>query len=245
MLAKTIKAILCTFLLAMGLGTVTTPASVSASEAETPAPEETDQPTGKLVKEDGHYHYYQDGKLVTSKWVTIDGKQYYFKKNGNAAVLSSKIEGKKGKKDKYYVFNNKGQLLSPSSKKVITVDTGKGKKKYYVNPNGTAASGWANNKTYYFYETGEAATGIIVLKEKFYSFNPNGKYMKAKTKKIRKAAKYEKPFAKLKKLIGAPKKSKYRSSCYGKGKDGELTYDNFTVYTFRPDKGKEIFMGAE
>ena len=106
-------------------------------------------------------------------------------------------------------------------------------------------SGWTEDSTHYFYENGEEATGIVIINEKFYCFNQNGKYLAKKTAKIRKAAKYEKPFANLKKLIGKPNKTKYYSSCYGNGKDGVLEYDNFTVYTFKPVKGKEIFMNAE
>lgn len=108
-----------------------------------------------------------------------------------------------------------------------------------------AKSGWTEDKTHYFDENGEAATGIVVINEKFYCFNSDGKYLAKKTSKIRKAAKYEKPFANLKKLLGEPNKSKYYASCYGNSKDGVLVYDNFTVYTFKPVKGKEIFMGAE
>ena len=76
-------------------------------------------------------------------------------------------------------------------------------------------------------------------------FNADGKYNNRKTSKIRKAAEYEKPFAGLKKIIGNPGKSRYYASCYGNGKDGVLSYDGFTVYTFKPDKGKEIFMDVE
>ncbi len=108
-----------------------------------------------------------------------------------------------------------------------------------------AKSGWTENKTHYFDENGDMAKGIVVINEKFYYFNSDGKYLAKKTAKIRKAAKYEKPFANLRKLIGEPNKVKYSASCYGNGKDGMLTYDNFTIYTFKPVKGKEIFMGVE
>lgn len=119
-------------------------------------------------------------------------------------------------------------------------------KKYGTDADGNPVSGWSKDKKYYFYKDGEAATGIVVIKEKFYSFTASGKYNAAKTKKIRKVAKYEKPFAPLKKLIGKPKKATYYDgSCYGKGKDGTLIYDGFKVYTFKPDKGAEIFMGVE
>ncbi len=118
----------------------------------------------------------------------------------------------------------------------------------YANEEGnnrSIRSGWTENNKYYFYENGEPASGIVVIGKKFYCFNQDGKYLVKKTDKIRKAAKYKKPFANLKKIIGQPDKSKYYASCYGNGKDGVLSYDNFTVYTFKPKKGKEIFMGAE
>ncbi|MCX4304112.1 MAG: hypothetical protein OSJ66_08960 [Clostridia bacterium] len=101
------------------------------------------------------------------------------------------------------------------------------------------------NDKYYLKNDGSAAKGVMFIKEKFYYFGNDMKYNAAKTKKIRNAAKYEKPFFKLKKLIGKPDKAKYYSSCYGKGKDGVLKYKYFKVYTFKPDKGKEIYMGAE
>ena len=119
---------------------------------------------------------------------------------------------------------------------------------YYYYENGELIKNkWvtSDGKKYYLYENGQAATGIIIIDGNFYCFNTNGKYNKPKTVKIRKAAKYKKPFDNLKKFIGKPNKKKYYTSCYGNGKDGVLSYDNFTIYTFKPDKGKEIFMGAE
>lgn len=138
-----------------------------------------------------------------------------------------------------------GKAVKASGVEKITFEKRDGKK-YGTDEDGNPLSGWSKDKKYYFYKDGEVATGIVVIKEKFYSFTASGKYNDAKTKKIRGAAKYEKPFAPLRKLIGKPKKAKYyKRSCYGKGKDGILTYDGFTVYTFKPDKGAEIFMGVE
>ncbi len=118
---------------------------------------------------------------------------------------------------------------------------------YYYENGEPLTSSWRTiaGSRYYFDEAGEMAAGIIVLDEKFYSFSASGQFNKKKTQKIRKAAKYEKSFAPLKKLIGKPAKAKYYKSCYGNGKDGILTYDGYTVYTFKPQKGAEIFMGAE
>ncbi len=193
-----------------------------------------------LVEEDGHFRYYEDGQPVTKHWATVEGNTYYFDKNGDASVLKCKINGS------YFVFDEEGRLLQPSQKKVVRVETPDGEiQKYYVDKEGKAISGWSPDKTYYFDETGEMATGITVIKEKFYCFYASGKFNQKKTQKIRKAAKYESKFSNLKKYIGEPKKSKYYDSCYGAGKDGILTYDGFKVFTYRPGDGSEIFMGAE
>lgn len=193
-----------------------------------------------LRKENGQYCYYEDGQPVTDRWVTAEEGTFYFDEEGRASVLSCKIDGE------YFVFDQEGRLIRPSDKKIVKIETEDGQQlKYYVNTEGRACSGWSDDKKYYFDETGAMVTGITVIKEKFYSFNANGRYNKEKTQKIRKTAKYEKPFSGLKKYIGKPKKAKYYASCYGRGKDGILTYEGFTVYTFKPDKGTEIFMGVE
>lgn len=138
-----------------------------------------------------------------------------------------------------------GKTVKASSAEEISFEERDGKT-YGVDEDGNTVRGWSEDKTYYFYKDGRMAAGTVVLKEKFYSFRSDGTYDEAKTKKLRKAAKYEASFKPLKKLIGKPKKSKYYDgSCYGKGKDGVLTYEGFTVYTFKPDKGEEIFMGVE
>lgn len=39
--------------------------------------------------------------------------------------------------------------------------------------------------------------------------------------------------------IGEPSSESYASSCLGDGEDGELSYDGFTVYTYRAPDGAE------
>lgn len=236
MLKKIVTAILCLFILAAEPMIFSV---VAYADGKNMSSENTDMVLDGLLYEDGYYHYYEDEERVTNRWVILDGNTYYFKKNGNAAVSKCKIEGK------YYVFNNKGHLIQPAYKKVTNVKTANGTRKYYISPDGTAINGWTEDHRYYFYENMEMAKGIIVIKKKFYCFNPDGKYDKRKTSKIHNVAEYEKPFADLKKIIGTPNKSRYYASCYGNGKDGVLSYDGFTVYTFKPDKGKEIFMDVE
>lgn len=188
-----------------------------------------------LVREKNSYRCYKKGKLQKKTWKTIKGKKYYFKADGCAAVGSCRIGGK------YYIFNAKGQLVSASKKKVVTV---KGVR-YQVKAKGLAAEGWSKDKKYYFGRDGKMMAGICVIKEKFYCFKSNGIYDEARTKALRSAAVYEKDMTDLYLLIGQPAKAEYADGCYGPGKDGILTYKNFTVYTYKDPEGKEIFMGAE
>lgn len=86
-----------------------------------------------LKKAEGKYYFFDaKGRAVTNKWKKINGKKYYFKKNGAAATESCKIEGA------YYVFNQKGQLLTPrkTSRKKVNDSY------YYVNPKGRPVPGW-------------------------------------------------------------------------------------------------------
>ncbi len=236
------KRILCTAICVAVWGAcLILPVSMAESVlAAQPAEHDAGSTQSGLLKEDGHFRYYEDGQPVTKRWITADGHTYYFDKDGNASVLKCKINGD------YYVFDQEGRLQLPSSKKIVRVETPDGTvQTYYTDTKGRAVSGWSSDKTYYFDKTGEMVTGIQVIKEKFYCFYASGKLNQQKTEKIRRAAKYEHPFSSLKKYIGNPKKSKYFKSCYGAGTDGILTYDGFKVYTFKPDKGAEIFMGAE
>lgn len=47
------------------------------------------------------------------------------------------------------------------------------------------------------------------------------------------------PVSTLTQAIGEPENESYASSCLGDGEDGELSYDGFTVYTYRAPDGAE------
>lgn len=54
------------------------------------------------------------------------------------------------------------------------------------------------------------------------------------------------PIEELIAVIGEPKSSDYAPSCLGPGEDGELVYDDFTVYTYREgdtETVEEIYYG--
>jgi hypothetical protein len=44
--------------------------------------------------------------------------------------------------------------------------------------------------------------------------------------------------------IGSPNSRSYASSCIGEGEDGELSYNGFTVYTYR-ENGIETVQDVE
>lgn len=117
---------------------------------------------------------------------------------------------------------------------------------YYYKNGKMLKNKWLKSKKYkyYFDKKGKVTKGITVIDGKFYQFDKKGRMDAKKTKKLQAAAKSQKSFDALRKLIGKPKKSKYLAGCYGPGKDGVLTYPTYIVYTYKEGK-KELFMGAE
>lgn len=211
----------------------------------------------QLVKQEAGYVCYENGGQLVNTWKDIEGVgRYYFKADGYAATLSTEIDGV------YYVFDEAGKLILPGDDQIIVTI---GKDKYRVDANGQAKQGWYKKK-YYFDETGKMVKGwmpgkkyyfdekngqvykgirIIGNREKLYAFRNNGKYDAAKTKKLRKAAKYKKDFTELRKLLGKPIKTKYFKSCMGPGQDGILKYRYIKVSTYKSPEGKEIYLGVD
>lgn len=50
----------------------------------------------------------------------------------------------------------------------------------------------------------------------------------------------DKPLQELIDALGEPLYSEYAPSCLGQGEDGELTYNGFTVYTYREDDNEVV-----
>ena len=107
--------------------------TASENPASTNAPVST-KPVVKngLVKEDGGYVYYKNGKILKNAWKKVLKAKYYFGKNGYAYTGARRLNGK------VYVFDSTGKLLRPSKAKVMK----SGKYTYYVMPNGQAKTGW-------------------------------------------------------------------------------------------------------
>lgn len=193
------------------------------------------------------------GANVLTDMLTVRAEAAAAKKTASVKSGLKKEQGK-------YVYYVKGKKVKNTWKTV-------GKFRYYFGKNGAALQGLQKIKgTYYFFDskcrmkkggwqkvgntkcyldkTGKALTGVRIINEKFYWLGKNARRDAKKTRQLQAAAAYEKDFSALKKLIGNPVSAEYMGSCYGAGEDGILTYQSFTVYTYRED-GKEQFMGAE
>lgn len=131
--------------------------------------------------------------------------------------------------------NKKGKMI-PVKTTGMEKPKNKGKKKILK---------WSSSKKKLYYNDGTVVKGTVVWKGKFYAFTSKGVYREAFTKKLRAAAKQGRPISELVALIGQPKSKDYQKSCNGDGDDGVWKYSGFTVTTFRPKKGTEIFWFVE
>lgn len=196
-----------------------------------------DKKKNGLIKENGAYYFYTKGVKLKNKWKTIKKNKYYFKSDGKAATLSTKIN------KTYYVFYTNGKLVKTKKTKTFTI---KGSV-YRVNKKGQAVKGWQKVKkvkTYYYAANGKRVTGVYVMSGQMHYFSSKGIYSAKKTKEISKAAKEESSIAPLLKILGEPKKKTYQDSCYGEGQDGLWEYENITISTFKPADGTdELYMG--
>lgn len=159
----------------------------------------------KLTEKKG-YCYYVNGKKLTNTWETIKGHKYYFQSNGYAAVGPVKIKGQ------YYVFNEKGCLLTPKKTSAVKVNRAyyyvspKGKpvpgyhlilgRLYYVSPNGrcTLQKGkeWKTigGHTYFFKSNGKPAVGGTVINNKVYVFDSKARLLKPSEPRFVRVGKY-------------------------------------------------------
>lgn len=179
-----------------------------------------------LQKVGNYYYYYQNGKVLKNKWKTVNGKRYYFKGNGRAATMSTKIKGA------YYLFNAKGVLQSStqSGTRLVTI----GSDVYRVNKKGKAVSGWSDDKTKRFDETGMLLTGVRWVNGAFHAADASGVYNANLTTQLNAYSKRGSSATALRTLLGKPKQESYSASCNIAGKDGLWVYDHFMVTTALP-----------
>ena len=125
---------------------------------------------GFVTTSKGKY-YYKDGVALKEKWLTINEKTYYFRKNGTAATGVYRINGV------LYLFNKDASL---AKNRWLTIDG----RKYYAGENGQAAIGYKTieDKGYYFESSGAMHTGFIDINGKKYYFGKNGVKVSGKKK---------------------------------------------------------------
>lgn len=267
---KAVAGALCLMMLETP-AVLTKPAEVFAAEAAVENTVETPALKEGLVKENGKFYFYVKGVKQKSCWKDIErvsgGKtvtsRYYFSRSGEA-LAAAKGQGTLVKKigSKYYGFDIYGRMIKNSFRTVKVKKKGKTSVyRYYFGSNGAAYAGKmisgtneiavkkVGKKYYGFSADGKMARGNWVKGNKLYAFHPKtGVYDAAKTKKLRKAAGYEKDASSLRALLGRPKKSKAVEGCYRPASVGSeviLYYDNFMVDIFRYSAtGKEIVIGV-
>jgi len=147
-----------------------------------------------INKQDKWAEYVTNDHDLLTGWQEIDGSKYFFDTKGKMvsgkASIPTGFNGEKVSDDTIFVFDEDGKLLEGWQ-------TDKSGDKFYVNQDGTMASGpttidgktynldengipktgWLNieGDRYYYNEDGTAATGSTRLKDRYYTFDTKGK----------------------------------------------------------------------
>ena len=127
------------------------------------------RPATGFWTEDGHTYYYVEDVMVTSTWVEVEGKQYYFDVNGYMVTKESVID------NALCTFNADGSLATReelgSYNGFLTLEGNT-----YFYENGTKAVGWKNisDNWYYFFESGVMNRGNKTIDKIYYVFNADG-----------------------------------------------------------------------
>lgn len=110
-------------------------------------------------KEDGHWYFYKDGKMVKNNWAQDKEGKWYFLGEDGKMVTSKTIEWKKSK----YYFKSDGVMASSE-----WIKDSKGWR--YFSKNGKLFKSdflWYKNNMYYFKSDGYMATGKTTVSCKF------------------------------------------------------------------------------
>ena len=169
-----------------------------------------------LKKEKGNYYYYVKGKKITNQWKTI-------KTTSKGKTTSYK----------YYFGKNGAAYMAP-----VPYD----KSKYNVLVKKIGGKQYGFDQSAHLVGKGDYVTADFI----FYSFTKAGVVDSARTKAVRKAAKYKSDSTALRKLLGKPKKEKKigQACMFLKGEIAyDLTYASLTVGVCRLN-GKEYVSGV-
>lgn len=119
----------------------------------------------ELVNEDGKIYCIDDSGERMTGWHTVDGKKYYFKKDGTAAVKNTNINGVR------YRFSSDGVC-----KGEYTGFSSKGGSRYYFENGVIYNKGWltVNEKQYFFGSDGKMQTGTLWADSYEYDLGTDG-----------------------------------------------------------------------
>lgn len=129
----------------------------------------TDFTGWKLLADGVHSVYYEKGQMVTSKWITVDGKKYYLSADGYKVTGLADV-------GKYtYFFDDDGVMVK---KKWLIIDG----KEYYAGTNGDISKNeWLfkniNKKKVWFYAKGDGALAkneLYKIGKTTYGFDAKG-----------------------------------------------------------------------
>ncbi|MCR5796208.1 MAG: InlB B-repeat-containing protein [Solobacterium sp.] len=112
------------------------------------------------------YYFDEKGYMVTG-WKKINGSWYYFRSGGEMARNWVKV------KEKWYYMDDAGEMITGWKQ----IDC----RWYYLGRSGAMYTGWhkfTNNKWRYFDETGVMVTGKYKIKNKVYTFNSRGVWIR-------------------------------------------------------------------
>lgn len=121
--------------------------------------------------------YYKNNTPYTSTWYEEWNCKYYFDENGNAVVNNTYTL-----MDKTYIFDNEGVMITENGWICLNsynFNTGRNENRWYwgLGDGTVKTKNWvldANNKWYYFDETGLMKTGWIMDSGKWYYLNYSG-----------------------------------------------------------------------
>lgn len=118
---------------------------------------------GDIVREDGVVLHYDDGKLLTNRFYSENGKKYYLGADGIP------LKGLQIIFDDTYLFDNDGVMLTGWQ----TIDSGN----YYFNNKGVMQKACFldyGGKRYFLDNSGKMVTGLIGINVNAYLFDNNG-----------------------------------------------------------------------
>lgn len=160
-------------------------AELRAQEANSKDYTESGQNTWGRDKAGERVYYDENGNIVKSTLKDIDGATYFFDKDGHYVKGLHEFEGytsffnevgimakggtAKVDKEHLMLFDNNGHQMKDKWQELNG-------KKYYIDNDGYALTGWWTLGTtdYYFTEDGSVAKGIVAIKNDLYWFNEDG-----------------------------------------------------------------------